>query len=99
MRKAPLVIAILVLLALPAIAQAPSELYGYVRYSDNAAARGVAVSVNGVSVATDRNGFYKLGFLKPGPVVVSVSPQRKPTRSFRIMVRAQPTQRDFVVDW
>ena len=98
MKTALLVISISICLAVATMAQSQSQLYGYVRYSNNSPARSVAVSVNGYSVATDNNGYYKLAFLKPGVVIVSVTARGKPTRTFKVTVGAGATQKDFVID-
>jgi hypothetical protein len=92
-------ISISILLALSVIAQEPTQLYGYVKNTDNSPARAVAVSIDGHSVATDSNGYYRLSFLKPGTIMVLITPRGKPSRSFKVVVKAQPTQRDFVIDW
>ena len=99
MKAALLVTSISICLAVATMAQNQSQLYGYVKYGNNSPARAVAVSVNGYSVATDNNGYYKMGFLRPGVVIVSVTPRGKPTRSFKVMVGAAATQKDFVIDW
>jgi hypothetical protein len=99
MKAALLATSISICLAVATMGQSQTELYGYVRYSNNSPASAVAVSINGYSVATDGNGYYKIGFLKPGTATVLVSPRGKPTRSFKVMIGAAPTQRDFVIDW
>jgi hypothetical protein len=81
------------------LAQRSSELSGYVRYSDNSPARGVILSIGNFSVATDANGFYKMSYLAPGVKAVAVTPPKKITRTFRVVVNNNPTQRDFKVDW
>jgi hypothetical protein len=97
--KVLLVMSISICLAVATMAQSQTELYGYIKYGNNSPASSVGVSVNGYSVATDNNGYYKMGFLKPGVVVVSIAPQGKPTRSFRVAVGAASTQKDFVINW
>jgi hypothetical protein len=97
--KVLLVMSISICLAVATMAQPQTELYGYIKYSNNSPASSVGVSVNGYSVATDKNGYYKMGFLKPGIVVVSIAPQGKPTRSFKVAVGAASTQKDFVINW
>ena len=99
MKAVLLATSISICLAVATMAQSETELYGYIKYSDNSPARAVAVSVNGYSVATDDNGYYKIAFLKPGVATVLVSPRGKPTHSFKVMVGASSTQRDFVIDW
>ncbi len=99
MKTALLVTSISICLAVATMAQSQSQLYGYVKYSNNSPARAVGVSVNGYNVATDNNGYYKMGFLRPGVVIVSVTPRGKPTRSFKVTIGAAATQKDFVIDW
>lgn len=97
--KAVLTISLILVFLVPAFAQRDSELYGYVRYANNSAARGVIVSIGNFSVATDANGYYKMGYLRPGLKVVLITPPGKETRSFKVLVGSSPTQRDFIVDW
>ena len=99
MKAVLLATSISICLAVAAMAQSQTELYGYVKYSNNSPAGAVAVSINGYSVATDDNGYYKIAFLKPGPATVLVSPRGKPTHSFKVMIGTTPTQKDFVIDW
>jgi len=82
-----------------AVAQNTSDLSGYVRNGDNSPARGVIVSIGNFSVVTDANGYYKVAYLRPGMKLVSVTPPQKVTRTFRVMVSNNPTQRDFRIDW
>lgn len=92
---------ILILVAVAgAAAQRDTALSGYVRYkNNNAAAKGVVLSVGSFSVTTDANGYYKIDYLKPGVKVVSITPPGRQTRSFTVQVGANPTQKDFFVDW
>lgn len=99
MKAALLATSISIWLAVATMAQSQTGLYGYIKYSNNAPASAVAVSINGYSVATDNNGYYKMAFLKPGVAMVSVTPRGKPTHSFRVAIGTAPTQRDFVIDW
>jgi hypothetical protein len=75
-----------------------SELSGYVRYGSSPA-KGVVLSIGNFSVTSDGNGYYKLGYLRPGVKTVWVTPPGKQARSFSVQVGAGPTQKDFVVDW
>lgn len=99
--KAIRIISLILILvaAAAATAQPDTALSGYVRYKNNSAARGVVLSVGNFNVTTDANGYYKMGYLKPGTKVVLVTPPGKQTRSFTVQVGATPTQKDFFVDW
>jgi hypothetical protein len=79
--------------------QSPSELSGVVRNRDKSPAKDVAVTIGSYGVQTDANGFYKLSYLKPGVKTVFISPPGKKTRSFKLVVSAKPTQKDFIIDW
>ena len=78
--------------------QASSELSGYVTLG-NRPAKGVTLTIGGYAVSTDGNGYYKFSFLQPGTVQVSVTPPSKQTRVFAVVVGAQPTRKDFPIDW
>jgi hypothetical protein len=97
--KAAVCVALILVCLVVAAAQRPSELYGYVKYQNNSPAKGVVVSIGNFNVATDKNGYYKVTFLKPGWKVVSLTPPGKVTRSFKVMVGSTSTQKDFVVNW
>lgn len=99
MKTALCVTLIFVCLVVAAAAQRPTELFGYIKNGDNSPAKGVVVSVGNFSVTTDNNGYYKLTYVKPGTNVVSLTPPRKPSRSFRVPIGPTPTQKDFKVDW
>jgi len=86
-------------LMMTAFAQRSSELSGYVRYGDNSPAGGVILSIGNFNVATDANGYYRMAALAPGVKSVAVTPPRRVTRTFRVVVNSNPTQRDFRVDW
>lgn len=92
-----LVICVCIVLA---AAQQQSELSGHVYYKkNNSPAKGVIVTIGNYSVVTDRGGYYKLTFLKPGSQLVSVKFPGRSTRSFRVMIGSKPTSKDFVIDW
>lgn len=90
---------LILILVAAAAPQRDSQLSGYVRYNNRTAAKGVVLSVGSFSVTTDVNGYYRIGYLKPGAKMVSITPPGKPTKSFPVQVGANPTQRDFNVDW
>ena len=97
------VLSITVILILVAVAtsapQRDSELSGFVRYQNNTAARGVVLSVGNFNVATDANGYYKIGYVKPGVQTVWVTPPGKQARSFQVQIGTNPTRKDFTVNW
>jgi hypothetical protein len=97
--KIVLTLSLTLLLMVSAFAQRDTELYGYIRYNNQSAARGVVVSIGNFSVATDQNGFYKIGYLRPGVKEVFITPPGKQTRSFRVVVGNNATHRDFTIDW
>ena len=98
MRAAFCVTLILVCL-LTVAAQRSSQLFGYVTYSDNSAAKGVVVSVGDFNVATNDAGYYRVASVSSGENVVSITPPGKATRSFPVSVGSGPTQKDFRIDW
>ncbi len=97
--KAALCVTLIFVCLVVAAAQRPTELFGYVKNSDNSPAKGVVVSLGNFNVTTDNNGYYKLTYVKPGTSVVSLTPPRKPSRSFRVPIGATSTQKDFKIDW
>ena len=97
--KIVLTISLMLALAVPSFAQRDTELYGYMRYSNRSAARGVVVTIGNFSVASDDKGFYKISYLRRGVKEVLVTPPGKHTRSFRVIVGDRATQRDFTIDW
>ena len=101
MRTIRIISLLLILVAVAAAAVQPdSALSGYVRNKgNNSPVKGVVVSVGNFNVTTDANGFYRLGYLKPGTKIVLVTPPGRQTRSFTVQVGANPTQKDFFVDW
>ena len=82
-----------------AMAQKSSELNGHVRYNNKSPAEGVVLTSGNYSVATDRDGNYRITFLKPGLCRVLIKPPGKATRSFKVMIGSTPSQKDFVVNW
>ncbi len=82
-----------------AMAQKSSELNGHVWYSNKSPAEGVILTIGNYSVTTDKDGYYKITFLKPGLCRVLIKPPDKATRSFKVMIGSTPTQKDFVVNW
>jgi hypothetical protein len=97
--KTVLCVTLMFVCLVAAAAQRPTELYGHIRNSDNSPARGVVVSIGNLNVTSDNDGNYRLTFVKPGTNVVSLTPARKATRSFRVAVGSAPTQQDFTIDW
>lgn len=85
---------------LVAMAQQTSELYGWVKDSNQSPAPGVVLTMGNYSVATDKNGYYKIPFLKPGPRKLLIAPPGKETRSKPVTIEATPTTRvDITIDW
>ena len=74
-----------------------SELSGYVT-SNNQPVKGVSIAIGAYSLATDGNGYYKFGFLRPGNVQVRVTPPNKQTRVFTVLIGGQ-TKRNFPINW
>ncbi len=97
--KVVLSFSLILVLVVAGAAQRASELSGYLLYKDRSPAKGVVVSIGNFNVVTDANGYYKVTYLKPGLKVVSITPPDKATRSFKVMIGAKPTQKDFVVNW
>lgn len=91
-------IAILVCVML-AMAQQTSELYGWVKYSNQSPAQGVVLTMGNYSVATDKDGYYKIPFIKPGWRTISIAPPGKATRSKSVKVETKPTRFDVPIDW
>ena len=75
-----------------------SELSGHVT-AGNLPARGVTLTIGGYGIATDGNGYYRFGFLKPGVVMVRVTPPNKQTRTIKVIITDQPTRRNIAIDW
>lgn len=90
---------LVLILVIAAFAQSSSELSGYVRYGDNSPVSGAVVGIGNFNVATDRNGYYKISYLRPGLKQVSVTPPNKETHIVPVVVNSTPTQRDFTVNW
>jgi hypothetical protein len=92
--------ATLILVCLMTVAaQRSSQLYGYVRYSDYSAAKGVVVSVGDYNVITNDAGYYKVASVSSGDNAVLITPPGKATKSFTVNVGSGPTQQDFKIDW
>jgi len=100
MRAAFCVTLILVcLITVAAHRSSSSQLFGYVTYNDNSAAKGVVVTVGDFNVATNDAGYYRVASVNSGENVVSITPPGKATRSFPVSVGSGPTQKDFRIDW
>jgi hypothetical protein len=84
---------------LVAMAQQTSELYGWVKDSNQSPAQGVVLTMGNYSVATDRNGYYKITFLKPGSRTISITPPGRATRSKPVKIDPKPTRFDVKIDW
>ncbi len=90
---------LVLILVIAALGQSSSELSGYVRYGNNSPVSGAILSIGNFSVATDKNGYYRISYLTPGPKTVAVTPPNRETRRFPVVVNSGATQRDFKVDW
>lgn len=97
MKAALCAIAIMVCVML-AMAQQTSELYGWVTYNKSPVP-GVVLTMGNYSVATDKNGYYKIPFLKPGRRTISIAPPGKATRSKTVTIESTPTRFDVPIDW
>jgi len=91
-------VAILVCVIL-AMAQQTSELYGWVTYTNQSPAQGVVLTMGNYSVATDKNGYYKVPFLKPGWRTILITPPGKASRPRRVKIETWATRHDVRVDW
>jgi carboxypeptidase family protein len=90
---------IFVCLVLGIAAQRSTEMSGRVTNRDGSAASGVVLTIGNYSVTTDREGNYKMTFLRPGVNTVAVSPPRKPTRTLKVTISPTPMRKDFLIDW
>ena len=97
--KAALCAAAILVCVLVVMAQQTSELYGWVKYSNQSPAQGVVLTMGNYSVATDKDGYYKITFLKPGRRTISITPPGKATRSKPVKIEAKPTRFDVHIDW
>jgi len=99
MMKKVTLLAVLICLfsAIPVVAEF-SQLYGRVRWQSGQPAQGVTMSIGGYSIVTDQNGHYRFSSIHPGLYVISISPPRRPTRSFRVNITGS-TQQDFTINW
>lgn len=82
-----------------AVAGKPSELSGHVYYINKTPAEGVVLSIGNYSVTTNKDGYYRMTFLRPGSQEVLITPPNKATRSFTVTVESEPTFKDFWIDW
>jgi hypothetical protein len=76
-----------------------SELNGYVKYADQSPAQDVVLTMGNYSVATDKNGYYRITFLSPGVRTISITPPQKATRSRQVRIGTTPTRYDVLIDW
>ena len=90
---------VIVLCATLALAQKSTQLYGYVKYSNGSPASGVVLTLGNYSVTTDKSGYYKMTFLRPGRFGVSVTPPGKKTVTIRVVINSTPTKADFTITW
>lgn len=97
--RATLCVTLIFVCLMTVAAQRSSQLFGYVRYSDNSAAKGVVVGVGDFNVITNDAGYYKVVSVRSGDNVVSLTPPGKATKSFPVTVESGPTQKDFKIDW
>jgi hypothetical protein len=84
---------------LVAMAQPTSELFGWVKYNNQSPAEGVVLTLGNYSVATDKDGHYRIPFLRPGPRKLLIAPPGKETRSRDITIEATATRVDVNIDW
>jgi len=75
-----------------------SELSGHVTIA-NQPVRGVTLTIGGYGLVSDGNGYYRFGFLRPGVVMVRVTPPNKQTRMIKVMIAEQPTTKNIAIDW
>lgn len=85
--------------ALMAIAQQPTELRGQVKYKNNTPAARVVISISGFNVVTDANGYYKIGFLRPGLQTVRITPPGKSSRFHRVKIQPTATEYNVKINW
>lgn len=97
--KAALCSAVILACVALVMAGKSTELYGHVYYSDKTPARGVVLSIGNYSVTSEKDGSYRMTFLRPGSQVVLVKPPGKATRPFRVTIGSEPTLRDFLINW
>ena len=97
--KAVLCSAVIFACVAPGVAGKSSELSGHVYYSNKTPAQGVVLSIGNYSVTTDKDGYYRMTFLRPGSQEVLVTPPDKATRSFTVTVESELTLKDFWIDW
>jgi len=101
-KKATILVVLLVLTCLISTAsagQAGNNLVGYVRQSNGAPARGVIMTIGSYSTGTGDNGYYRFSSLQPREYVVTISPPGKLSRSYKVSVTGNPTQKNFTIDW
>ena len=97
--KAALCAAAILVCVMLVMAQQASELNGYVTYPNKSPVPGVVLTMGNYSVVTDKNGYYRMTFLKPGVRTISISPPGKATRSRPVKILPTPTRLDIQVDW
>lgn len=98
MKAALLAILIMACIAVT-MAQQQSELSGFVKYNNKTAARGVIVTIGTYSVVTNKDGYYRMTFVKPGSRVVSITPPYKATKYYKVRIEMSPTRKDFEINW
>jgi hypothetical protein len=97
--KAALCAVAILLSVMLVMAQETSELYGNVTDANQSPAQGVVLTMGNYSVATDKNGDYRIPFLKPGWRTISITPPGKATRSKPVKIETNPTRFDVKIDW
>jgi len=97
--KAALCSAVILACVALVMAGKSTELYGHVYNNDKTPAQGVVLSIGNYSVTSEKDGSYRMTFLRPGFQVVSVKPPGKVTRPFKVVIKSEPTLRDFFINW
>lgn len=81
------------------MAQERSQLYGTVKWQNGAFAKGVLMRIGGYRVVTNKKGYYKFDYLKPGEYTLSIKPPGKRTKYFKVKVTRKYKTDDFIIDW
>lgn len=98
MKKITLLVVLICLFSATPVVAKFGQLYGWVRWQNGQPAQGVTMSIGGYSIVTNQKGYYGFSSIYPGLYVISISPPRRPTRSFRVNITGS-TQQDFIINW